>query len=450
MKSSSIFPGQTDRQMKADSDGHQRTKGGTIVPPSDFQPESTKTPEYKGHSPIFPRGYTHAHAQVRENLLFDIIHESMLVDVFLDGKVYHLDLNPDTFRESSTKWQCTVSDYNPSGTTPSCGTREFIIQGQRINGMNVPGSMQVYYRNKQGYLRLVDYTITAIDGETVLSDSSASSDACFKDMDTEDKIKHAKLLIKSICSQRNYTMAFSGGKDSVVLRWLTRLAGVTVPMVYNNTTIDPPGTIKFVRSQGATVQQPVRSFFEIVERKGYPTMFKRFCCAELKEKYIADYLLTGVRKSESVKRNKNYCAFEDTFSFNKHLSTKRFHPLLYFTNADIKYIIETYQLECHSLYYDPEGNFHVERRLGCIGCPLLGDRGRADFLKYPKLLVQMAKAGNKFHLKHGRTLYDSYENLCWNLFYSNHGKLRYDQTFRGLFPADPKEIIENYFHIQLP
>lgn len=391
-----------------------------------------------------------AHTQEQESHLFDIIEDSIKVDVLADEEVFHLELRTEWFLTSRTSWQCTVDQYNRAGTSQCWDAKRFTFKGQRINGMNVPSNMEVWYHYNDHSMRLTDFSIVAIDGEaTILTDVEDEVQSEYE-MDTEDKIHYAKRLIKAVCSQRNYTLAFSGGKDSVVLRWLTKIAGVNVPMVYNNTTIDPKGTIQFVRSQGAIVHAPQKTFLQLVEKKGYPTMFRRFCCEELKEKYIADYLLTGVRKSESVKRNKNYCAFEDTYTYNKRQQTKRIHPLLYFTNEDIEYCINTYQLECHPLYYDNAGHFHVERRLGCIGCPLQADRGKADFIQNPKLLVAIAKAGNKFHLKHGRTLRDSYENLCYNLFYSNHGYDKFCQTFRGMFPTDPKEMIEDYFNIKLP
>lgn len=41
--------------------------------------------------------------------------------------------------------------------------------------------------------------------------------------------------------------------------------------------------------------------------------------------------------------------------------------------------------------------------------------------------------------------------LLYELFYSNHGEQRYQQTYHGLFPApNPKNFLEDYFKIQLP
>ena len=136
--------------------------------------------------------------------------------------------------------------------------------------------------------------------------------------------------------------------------------------------------------------------------------------------------------------------------YSKKVTTSRFHPLLWFTDEDVEFLINSHQIECHPLYYDHTGKFIVKRRLGCIGCPLLGDRGKLDYLKYPKLLKQVLLRLIKFHENHGRTKYDAYLNAAYNLFYSNHGYEKYQQTFEGLFETDPKVMLEEYFFLNLP
>lgn len=268
--------------------------------------------------------------------------------------------------------------------------------------------------------------------------------------ETEKKIEQSIRLIKSACKRHPYKIAFSGGKDSVVLNYLTKCAGYDVEKIYNATTIDPPGTIEFCKENNCTIQMPAKTFLQLVEKKGLPTMFRRFCCKELKEKYIADYVMTGVRKAESVKRNQRYCSFESVYQYSKKQSTLQLHPILFFDDKDIDYIIRTRELKCHDIYYDDNGTFHVERRLGCIGCPLQGDRGIADFIQYPKLLRSIAVRNLRFHANHGRSPKDAYLNMVYNLFYSNHGFKRYQQTYFGLFASDPKQFLEEYFKIDLP
>lgn len=266
-------------------------------------------------------------------------------------------------------------------------------------------------------------------------------------MELEDKIKQAKKLIKAICAQHNVALAYSSGKDSVLLDYLTREVNAPVKRFHNVTTIDPPGTIGFAKKHNCDIVRGKFSFLDLIEKKGFPTMFRRFCCKELKERYYADYALFGIRKSESVKRNACYSTFDDIYYYTKKKFTNRFFPLLNFTDDDVAEVINSYSLECHPLYYDHEGKFHVERRLGCIGCPLQGDRGKMDYLRYPILLKQVLRRGIIFHQKKGRKADDAALNLVYNLFYSNHGYEKFQQTYKGLFDTDPWEILENYFFL---
>lgn len=269
-------------------------------------------------------------------------------------------------------------------------------------------------------------------------------------MAPEEKYTLAGRLMKSVSSMRPYSMAFSGGKDSCLLERIAFDYGVKVPKVHNVTTIDPEGTLSLCLKHGCILNRNKLSFLDLVERKGMPTMFRRFCCKELKEKYISDYLFDGVRRCESIKREKRYTCFEDSYVYSKNVVTNRFHPLLSFTDEDVEYLINAHQIECHSLYYDHEGKFCVDRRLGCIGCPLQGDRGKMEYLEYPKLLKQVILRLIKFHVNHGRTAHDAYLNAAYNLFYSNHGYEKYTQAFEGLFETDPKIMLEEYFFIDLP
>lgn len=270
-----------------------------------------------------------------------------------------------------------------------------------------------------------------------------------EELTTEEKVQKAIKLIKAVSSMHNPFIAFSGGKDSVVLSYLCKEAGCKMPLLHNVTTIDPPYTLSFCMKYGAQLIRPKRSFLDIVEKKGMPTMFRRFCCKELKEKYIGDLGFYGIRKNESVKRAACYDDISDIYYYSKKKYTQRFFPMLDFTEEDIVTIVNQHSLECHPLYYDFQGKFDVKRRLGCIGCPLQGDRGKLDYLMYPKLLELVLKRLVIYHQNHGRTKRDAYLNAVYNLFYSNHGSNRYKQTYEGLFDTDPCEILNEYFFLNL-
>ena len=83
------------------------------------------------------------------------------------------------------------------------------------------------------------------------------------------------------------SLGFSGGKDSVVILDLAERAGIKYNAIYANTTVDPPGTISFIKRHYPQVRiiHPEKSFFQLVEEKGLPSRPRRFCCERLKERY---------------------------------------------------------------------------------------------------------------------------------------------------------------------
>ena len=135
-------------------------------------------------------------------------------------------------------------------------------------------------------------------------------------LSTEEKIKQAVRFIRSLGAMHNIALAFSSGKDSTVLFYIAKEAGIRFTPVHNVTTIDPPFTIRFAEKHGCIIKRPELSFLDLVEKRGFPTQIHRFCCNQLKKKYIADYLLLGIRKDESVKRTKCYSEMDDVYYFS--------------------------------------------------------------------------------------------------------------------------------------
>ena len=108
--------------------------------------------------------------------------------------------------------------------------------------------------------------------------------------------------------------AFSGGKDSQVIRQLLNLAEVEHTMKYQWTTIDPPEVYHFVVEQypDVVIERPKESFWRLCYRHGIlPTQFKRFCCRELKESRDFNCVtVTGVRAAESPRRKHRHSALQ--------------------------------------------------------------------------------------------------------------------------------------------
>lgn len=68
------------------------------------------------------------------------------------------------------------------------------------------------------------------------------------------------------------SLGFSGGKDSVVILDLAERAGIKYNAIYANTTVDPPGTISFIKKNYPQVRiiHPEKSFFSVNRRKRFP------------------------------------------------------------------------------------------------------------------------------------------------------------------------------------
>lgn len=104
---------------------------------------------------------------------------------------------------------------------------------------------------------------------------------------------------------RGYMVAFSGGKDSVVMLDIVRRANVKHFVVHSVTGIDSPETMRFMRDNYPEIEytHSKDNCIRLIEKSGLPTMLKRFCCEKVKENIGAGYaVLVGVRAAESKKR----------------------------------------------------------------------------------------------------------------------------------------------------
>ena len=224
-----------------------------------------------------------------------------------------------------------------------------------------------------------------------------------EDEPLEKKIERALWLLRTAAadSDQPIEVSYSGGKDSDVILELARMAGIKYRAIYKNTTIDPPGTIKHCMENGVEVMRR-KSFAQVIQAKGFPNFLRRFCCAELKEYKVLDRSVQGIRRSESTKRAKRYkeptvCRLYG--SKKQHVEV--FLPILHWTDADVAEFIRQRGIKCHPLYYDEDGTFHVERRLGCIGCPLAYKKHRIEeFKQYPGMVRLYVKAAQKFLDEH--------------------------------------------------
>lgn len=234
--------------------------------------------------------------------------------------------------------------------------------------------------------------------------------------ETIDKVEIAKQRLRSFEPKEGYRLAFSGGKDSCVLKALADMAGVKYDAHYSVTSVDPPELVRFIREKhpdvifdvqreeifdedGEIVGERAVTMWNLIPRKLMPpTRLARYCCSVLKESGGEHRLtLTGVRWAESVKRKYNRHLVDigatpktaimlnndndearhlvDT-CYKKRKTTV--NPIIDWTDDDVWEFIREYNVPYCELY--DQGY----KRLGCIGCPMNPETAARDFLRYPK------------------------------------------------------------------
>lgn len=276
----------------------------------------------------------------------------------------------------------------------------------------------------------------------------------------DKKVRQAiKLLqVASMAAGQPLEICYSGGKDSDVILQLAREAGIGYRAIYKNTTIDPPGTIAHCKANGVEIFKPKMRFLELIKKKGIPTRRARFCCEVLKEYKVLDYNVQGVRRAESTSRQKNYKANEPSkciYYGSKKNHVEAYYPILNWTDDDVAQFISDRKIQCHPLYYDDNGAFHVERRLGCIGCPLKSDRGLADFKRYPLMAKAWIEAAKVYLDGHPNCSTKNKFGDAYNVFYNDVFCESYEVfvsktsvTLWGTKP-DIRTLMSDYFGVEL-
>lgn len=251
-------------------------------------------------------------------------------------------------------------------------------------------------------------------------------------------------------------VAYSGGKDSDVILQLAKEAGVNYRAIYKCTTIDPKGTVAHAKEMGAEIMKPKNGTFrELIIKKGLPSRLRRFCCKELKEYKILDKAIMGVRRSESNARaNRYHEPTQCRFYGNKRDHVEAIYPILDWTNEDVEEFIMDRGIKCAPIYYDEAGKFHVERRLGCLCCPMQSRKKRIeDFIAHPRMVVFYIHALEKYREGHEncKSVIDhktAYEQFVHDVFYP--GSIEWEAHKNGLLAEemDYKTFLEIYFKIK--
>ena len=150
-----------------------------------------------------------------------------------------------------------------------------------------------------------------------------------------DKVGMSIERLKSFEPEEGYYLAFSGGKDSIVIEHLAKKARVKYDAHYNITACDPPELVRFIKREYPHVSRdkPKKSMWQLIpEQRMPPTRLARYCCKILKERGGTGRLVvTGIRWAESKNRSKRKMV-ERCFTDG----TKTYlHPILEWSEEDV-------------------------------------------------------------------------------------------------------------------
>lgn len=193
----------------------------------------------------------------------------------------------------------------------------------------------------------------------------------------KDRVDESVEILRMYEPPEGYFLAFSGGKDSIVLYAMANLAGVKFDAHYHITTADPPELIKFIRSEYPSVamDRPEWTMWTLIPHKQWPpTRVQRYCCEFLKEHGgEGRVVITGIKKTDSrTRRNRPIVSCEKK-------GTTSIAPLFNWSDDEIWGYIKSQGMRYCELY---DQGFS---RLGCVGCPLAGPkRQRKEFERWPK------------------------------------------------------------------
>jgi len=198
---------------------------------------------------------------------------------------------------------------------------------------------------------------------------------------------------------------FSGGRDSLVALHISKRVGehLRVPLeaIHVDTTISTPGNLQYVEAVcrefnvKLSIIRPKHDYFTYVDRWGFPTATRRWCCYHLKIEPLKNYfrhrnvhnrlLVDGIRKDESPKRG----GFPK-IGVHKHFKILCYHPIFEWERVDILNYISANALKENPLYQ------FFPRATECW-CPAFKTVKQFEMLKknFPEFFQKLVDAESK-------------------------------------------------------
>ena len=197
------------------------------------------------------------------------------------------------------------------------------------------------------------------------------------------KVETAVELLKCWEPPEGYYLAFSGGKDSVVIYDLAVKSGVQFDAHYCVSPIDPPQIHQFIKQNYPDVawDYHARGFWGTVVENGLPRRQARWCCRIIKEAGgKGRTVIVGNRREEGNARRQQRC-FEEPRKDDKAF----LRPIIDWDTGEVWEYIKANSLPYCSLY--DEGF----KRLGCVLCPFSRDVKR-EIKYFPKIAKNWLRA----------------------------------------------------------
>jgi len=200
-----------------------------------------------------------------------------------------------------------------------------------------------------------------------------------KIIDLQQKIDEANTIIKTgLDKSLNPIVAFSGGKDSLIVLDLVRKIKPDIIGIFENTTNEYPETLRYVKTIPNIIElRPDISFAECIKRYGLPVMKSKAkshgnqCCIKLKEEPFRKYakrnninlVFTGLTSDESRNRMMMLKRMGALY-FHKSEQIWKCHPICNWSVDDVWQYIDLKQL-IYNPIYDILGR---TARCGCRFC----------------------------------------------------------------------------------